>query len=84
MESSNERDEVLDVRPVEWRNERAPHRDRHLPRDLVGLVLALGNDAAIALDIVAALEHAAQRLGAGDYDRRVLREQREEPLLLGH
>ncbi len=44
----------------------------------------VGDDAAIVLDLVAALEHAAQRLGAGDNDRRVLHEQREEPILLRH
>ena len=57
-------DQVLDVGAVERRDEGAPHRGQHLPRNLVGLVLATENLLAMQCStVIAALQQAAQRLG---------------------
>ena len=56
----------------------------HLAGDFVGLVLALEDLLAVVLDLVAAFQQAAQRLGTGDHELGVLLEEVEEPVLLGH
>src|SRR4029077_9876075 len=77
-------DQVLDVGAVERRDEGAPHRGQNLAGDLGGFGFALENLLAVALDAVAALQQAAQRLGAGDNDGGVPGEELEEPLFPGH
>src|SRR6266567_3525943 len=75
-----EQDQVLDVDTIERRDEGAAYRDQHFAGDLVGLPLALHHDSAMRLDGFAAVEHGAQRLGAGTDEMRVPLEHVEEAL----
>ena len=77
-------DQILDVAAVERRDEGAPHRDQHLARDVVGVVLAVHHGLVVARHGVAAFEHGAQRLGAGDDRFGMLGKQIEEALFLRH
>src|SRR6266567_2116046 len=65
---------------VHRRDEGAAYRDQHFAGDLVGLPLALHHDSAMRLDGFAAVEHGAQRLGAGTDEMRVPLEHVEEAL----
>ncbi len=77
-------DQILDVGSVERRDEGSAHGGQHLPGDLVRPGLVLEDALAILLDPVAALEQAAQRLGARHDLVAVPHEQVEEALLPGH
>ena len=77
-------DQVADVAAVERRDEGAPHRDQHVARDIVGVLLAIHHRLVVAGDRVAAFEHGAQRHGARHHRVRMLREQLEEALFLRH
>jgi hypothetical protein len=74
-------DEVLDVAAIERRDEAPPHRDEHLARDIVGVLLAIHHRLAVAVDGIATLQHVTQRLGAGGNDVGMLCKEIEEPLL---
>src|SRR5712691_394017 len=78
------RDEILDVAAIERRDEGAPDRDQHVPRDGVRVVLAVHHGAVMRRHGLAAIEQGAQRLGAGHDGLRVAGEQVEETLFLGH
>ena len=84
MASSIEVIEILNIGAIERRDEGAAHRGQHLAGDFVGFGFALEDLLAIMLDVVAALQQAAQRLGAGDDNRGVPLEEIEETLFLGH
>src|SRR6185437_9029774 len=72
------------VAAVEWRDEGAAHRDQHVAGDVVGVLLAVHDGLIVALHRLAALQHGAQRLGAGQHGPRMACEHVEEALLLRH
>src|SRR3954464_7293038 len=77
-------DQVLDICAIKRRDERAPHRQQNLPRDLVGLILERENFRPAAFDRFAAFQEAAQCLRARDHERRMLLKEVKELVLLGH
>src|SRR6266550_14943 len=77
-------DQVLDVGAVERRDEGPAHRDKNLPGDLIGLIFEREDLLTAILDLLAAIQQAAQSLRAGDHQARVLLKQLKELVLLGH
>ena len=84
MEFVQSTDQILDVGPIEWRDERPANRNEHLPGDFVGLVLLFEDFLAVLLELFAALEGAPQRLGARQDGFGVPHEKIEEAILPGH
>ncbi len=77
-------DQIADIAAVERRDEGAAHRDQHLARDVVGVLLAVHDDLIIGLHCGTALQHGAQRVGAGHHGLRMTRKQVEKALFLRH
>src|SRR5262249_58609298 len=78
------RDQVLDVAAIERGYEGFSQGSHHFARDLVCLVLALGDLAAQANHVIAALEQFTERSSSGKRDLSMAREKIEEPLLFRH
>src|SRR5262245_29831744 len=73
--------EILDAAAVERGDEAAADRDQHFAGDIVGVVLAIYHHLVLARNGVAALQHVAQRLGAGGDGIGMAGEQIEEALV---
>ena len=69
---------------VEGRDERAAHGQKHLPGDLVGIVLTGHDFPAVAGHRLAALQQLAESLRTRDQRVRMTDEQLDEALLLRH
>src|SRR5207248_8757986 len=69
-----------DAAAIKRRYERATHGDENVSRQFVGIVLAIHRDLELPRDRLPAVEHVAQRLGAGCDRFRMAREQVEEAL----
>jgi hypothetical protein len=77
-------DEAVNVATVEGRNEAAAQREQNLARNVVGVVFDLDHRLAQGRNLVAAIEHGAQGLGAFKRNFGVTFKEVEEFFLFRH
>src|SRR5215213_578722 len=77
-------DQTGDVAPVERGDEGAPDGEQHLTGNTVALVLAVHDGLEVLSESRPTLKGGAQRSCSSHYGSRMLGEQSEETLLLGH